>query len=457
MSSVQRWLCFIYIAACGCDGDALSVGDLRCQGTGVRCETPEPLSADDNVVETTPLAEAHATLRWQADLPCPQATCATLQQSQLLVHADGSATIAIVRSVFEGKPHREVWIGHFDARGALSWHDELFADDPANPDAGPLSVALALDSDDAALLAVSHDRGAASELAVYRMSDAGKRSRLFRSAGLEALSALALDRDELLVAGYYWSQSPDEAARPELARYRRDGSLVWRQSALRAHDDTGLAPGIDGARVVSPMPLAVDASGRALMVVQELGGASLVEVQRDGNVRWDATLGTLSGLPDHAPLPALSLDSKGRPLVAGNPNGVVAVYVVERIVPRGDPLRGTQMLSTLRGREEFWDPFMLGLTLDAQDRVLVASVTGMRDDPRFVIDRYPEGLSQRETFVVPDVWTSDVDGRRGLLDKLNQIRIAHDGAVYVASAEHIARVELPDAQSDTKSSSTPHP
>jgi hypothetical protein len=193
------------------------------------------------------------------------------------------------------------------------------------------------------------------------------------------------------------------------------------------------------------------------MIVQELGAASLVEVQRDGNVRWDATLGTLSDVPNHAPLPALDLDSEGRPLVAGNPSGVVAVYVVERVVPRGDPLRRTDMLSTLRGREEFWDPFMLGLAVDAQDRALVASVTGARDEPRFVIDRYSDELSRRETFVVPDVWTSDVDGKRGLLDKLNQIRVASDGAVYVASAEHVARIELPVAESDTKSSAAPHP
>lgn len=175
-----------------------------------------------------------------------------------------------------------------------------------------------------------------------------------------------------------------------------------------------------------------------------------IEIQSDGNVRWDATLGTLTDVPNRASLPALGLDSRGRPLVAGNPEGVVAVYVVERVVPRGDPLRRTDMLSTLRGREEFWEPFMLGLAVDAQDRVLVASVTGARDEPRFVIDRYSDELSRRETFVVPDVWTSGVGGQRGLLDKLNQIRVAPDGAVYVASAEHIARVELSESQSDTK-------
>jgi hypothetical protein len=81
MRAIKRWFCFLYIVASGCDGDTLSVGDLRCQGDGVHCEPPKALSGDETHVETTPIAEVSATL------------------NQIVVAGDGAVYVASAQHV----------------------------------------------------------------------------------------------------------------------------------------------------------------------------------------------------------------------------------------------------------------------------------------------------------------------------------------------------------------------
>lgn len=452
---MRRWTWIVFALGCvGCAGDELSVGELRCAGEGVRCKAPQPVSSgEQRGVVTSRLEETQGTLQWEADVPCPGVGhgCDELQQS-LIVHADDSVTIAVVR-LLSGPglpvPQRDVWIAHFDAGGTMLWQNELFASDWTAPvgDLGGFSAALARDTDDAALLAVDRQKGAGYELSLYRMSDAGEPRRLFSAEGIYTLSSVAIDREDVLVSGYYWTKSPADAPNPELSRYGRDGTLVWRQDALcwRTGQQARLKLDIGASAVATPMPLAVDSHGRAAVVVPTSEGGGVVVVERDGNVRWSSPFNSFVHRADDAPLPTLLVDSQNRPLIASNSGGAlsgVSTCVLDRFDAQGDPPSRLVTLEATRDREEYWDPVMLGMTPDAQDRVLVATVTGAREKPRLVIDRYSEDLALRESFVVPDVWSEIVDGTRTVTSDFTQIRIGADGGVYVASRHHLARMDL---------------
>ena len=107
MNRVMRWIGCVGLIACGCEGDPLSVGDLRCQGDGVQCEAPKGLEGDEEIVEPERMAEAEAVLTWKADLPCQEKTCSPKRAPQLLVHEDGSVTMAMARTRLRPGPYRD--------------------------------------------------------------------------------------------------------------------------------------------------------------------------------------------------------------------------------------------------------------------------------------------------------------------------------------------------------------
>src|SRR6185295_14390193 len=96
-----------------------------------------------------------------------------------------------------------------------------------------------------------------------------------------------------------------------------DGTLVWRQSSLRIHAVDGLVE--VGLLIVDGMPLVVDARGRAIMVIPEYRGTSIVAIGRYGNVVWDRSPGSLEDRGDLAALPTLALDVEDKPLLAHGP------------------------------------------------------------------------------------------------------------------------------------------
>jgi hypothetical protein len=440
--------CLLWIA-CGfvlgaCAGDELLVGDLRCEGEGVACERPRALQHEGAFAETTALAETDATLKWETDLPCPSASCVLTQDPSLVVHGDGSTTIVLVHQASdEGRSEstQHIWVGHFDAGGHQSWQNEEFAFEALNFAGLPLSVALALDTNDGALLAVERNDGNTRELTVYRMTDTGKAARLFRTEGLDALSGMAVDGDDVVIAGYYWTQSFDDAPNPELARYHLDGTLVWRQSALRVSDGSGLSQHAIGLVLIPPMHLELDAKGRATLIVPDVAGNLVTRVDRDGNVAWTAAPAPVAQSPIEPP--ALSLDTEGRAVIA------FEHYVLMRIAVLGDPPDHIEDLSAFRGREEFWDPVILGFAHDAQNRALVATMAGTKEAPRLVIDRTSADFTQRETFAVPgaeDVVRSPKGlGSLGTVGPRG-IRVGDDGDVYFCSQERIGRIALPEAR-----------
>lgn len=424
--------CFLWsVCAClfsACAGDELSVGDLRCIGDGVECERPTELlqNSIDVPLETVPSGDAQ--LKWRADLPCPTDGCAA-EWTSLLAHADGSTTVAIVRQIRlpKGMHEQDLWIGRFDPDGVMLGEDRLADTGPEIVD----SMALARGPDDEAVLAVLTSYAAPYTLTVYSVAHDGKTHRLFETEGADRLSAIAMDRKDVLVADYYWPYKVDVAPSPELARYRRDGTLVWRQSALRAHSDADL--GSDGQLLETSMPLVVDEHGRAILAIAEYRGSSLAAVGRDGNLDWSTSTADLEDRGDHALLPLLDLDSENHPLLAG-PINVGTGYGLERFnVNLGSEMSVDVELIAPVGND-YVSPYVLGFGRDADDRMIVATSKGPVDAWHFVIERTSAQHRQRETFLIPELDDAFIHG----------IRVAGDGCVYFWSQTQIGRIALPE-------------
>jgi hypothetical protein len=442
--------CFLWLAcACAlgaCSGDELSVGDPRCVGAGVRCEPPRQVPSGGHEYLSKPVpATATGELKWKVDLPpCMKEECKSPGSSRLVVHDDGSSTVVWVRGgSVEQNVRPRFRIARYDADGGLLDQDDRLS---TTYSASTTAIALVRGANDKAVLAVQS--GPNEPLTVYEIDAAAKPSRLFTTERLFKMNAIALDGSDVLVANHSWSGSSDQQPNPELARYRRDGTLVWRQSSLRVHAVDGLIE--RGLLIVDGMPLVVDARGRAIMVIPEYRGTSIVAVGRDGNVVWDRSPGSLEDRADLAALPMLALDADSTPLLAHGPvediDGTPFGYGVGRI----DERDVTDMEFAFPGDDS--DMQVLALAGDAEGRVLLAAQRGKWPAEHFSIERYSQDLLHHESLAVAGLdCCADWQRLNELAGSLvTSIQPFGASDVYFVNARSLGRIGLPE-ESDAAS------
>jgi hypothetical protein len=450
------------LALVACEGETLAVGDVRCEGDGVICEPTTPLETEvthlpDDFSVVPPVDVSAA---WVVELPCPADECMPLG-TRLVVHRDGSLTLArILRARAEDaeqSSHRGVSLSRIAADGTVLWHDESLIeigppDDSTDPDddwtEAWFNVALALDADDHALLAVLRgvsppfDRPVPrpGALTMYAVGERpGELERLFGGDVWSAVTALEAVDGELLVAGYHWSR-PAPEPNPELARYERDGTLVFRQTALRYTDAEELAQAQGPVDVA--IPLVVDGEGNASVAVLELTmdavdplTYSVVHVAPDGNVRWAAS-GTRLIVPPGAEPPQLAIDASGRVILAR------PTYQLDRFAQSVEPTRRIEVTGPfLRFSDQFWQPEVMGLDCNAANAVLVATQAGTFAEHRLIVDRLSYESGRFETFMLPDL---SANGSHDFaMPTIEGLRAGPNDSVYLWVDAKVARVDLP--------------
>jgi hypothetical protein len=454
------------LALVACQDETLAVGDVRCEGEGVTCERPTPLETEVNhlpddfsVVPPVDLSPA-----WVVELPCPADECGPIE-THLLVHPNGSLTAArILRARAENgteSSHRGVSLSRIAADGTVLWHDESLIetgppDDATDPDDDTseawFNAALALDQDGEALLAVL--RGVSpsflrpvprlGELTVYSVgAQAGDLEPLFAGDLWSEVTAIAQAGGELIVAGYHWSRHPMLAPNPELARYERDGTLVFRQTALRYTDAADLSMSEVAINVAVDVPLVVDGDGNASVAVVERNtfgldtlAYSVVQVGSDGNVRWSAS--ATERIVPWVGLPAarLAIDDRSRVILGTSP------YQLDRFASEGESMRRIELTGPfIRVREEAWEPDIMGLDCDAGNRVLIATQVGSLAEHRLIVDRLSYDSGRLETFMLPEL---SLRGRHEFaVPNIEGLRAGPNDSVYLWVEAKIARVDLP--------------
>jgi hypothetical protein len=419
------------------------VGERRCAGQGIHCAELPFFDTQQNSVVPLLRQEIEAEVVWSAVWPCEAARCDEVRSADLVLQADDSMTVA--RSLIGG-----VWLARFDSDGHMLWKNtDLLDPDRTEYDADKdTNAKLIVDRDGSVMLATLRAPGHNGELTVYAIAEDGTLGLLFRSAGPTFLSGVALMEDDLVVFGQ--QSGPDQhTPNAELARYKRDGTLIWRQTSLKTfggdpalHDLPGFTIGLD-------FPLVVDRDNHAWLAVVDHtylpdAGYAVVQVGTDGNVRWvgEEVEGRIASKPSYRAEMVLATD--GRVVLGRDQSG----YRLDQYAPEGDPAKRIDLLTVSRERDEFWQPDLLGLALDGANRMLVATQSGLRSAPRFIIDRYPADFYLfPESFVVANAAPMIVSkiATNSAFSELDGIRAGRDGDVYFWSETAVGRIALPDS------------
>jgi hypothetical protein len=453
MVNARYWLAFaVALAVCAC-GETASVGELRCVGESTHCDqsrfTDSEVSTTSTFGEAVDagapevLPEGEAEIVWTEDLSCASETC---WAPQVVVDDDGSLTVAA--EVYDADPSHEstvggTWIGRYGTDGTLlAENDDLVerALDVTGPTMADDPVAAGLFTLAATARGTLLVGSIGEEPDIFAVADDGKPTPLWKSSrGI--VDSIASIGDDLLVSGTF-SVVPHKPGLsmmfPEVARYDRDGELVWRQTALQAAD-----PG--GASARSNMPMVVRKDGRSFVVALDYGWSSrseywrrLIALTPEGNVSWAST----SFLDFDERNAQIALTSKGDVVVA---HGAYMLDVYYH--PVGNPDKWPELRSVSRFREQYWNLSVLGFAIDAEDRLLVATNEGDHDARRFIIDRYSPDLAQRQTFALSDSDVLGDDPRsaedEGWTPTISGMRVGREGELYVWSTKRLVRLELP--------------
>lgn len=436
---VQPILCWALLAASACNGDDLSIGELRCVAT--HCGQLDDSSVQETEgVHPEQLVEAPATLLWQTSLGCAdQADCESAFATRTptwSVHPDGSITTArayAARQDGDLPTPTKVVVSHFSPDGELLWqHDE-----PQSPSlqwVGNATFALAQAPDGAVILATS---GVAPQhvLRVLRLDVADGQSQLLfeRADGTLPVALAGADAD-LLIAGY---SSWDEPRNPELSRYRLSGELVWRQAVLR---DVRWQQGVlrdNGLRsTYAPPPdiqLASDVQGRSLVALSSFADYSFVQLDAGGMAHW-WTFSWPQGI--ESVRTQVAFDGEGRAWFGSDS---AEGYLLSRCASEDC----SKTTTVWRTRDAYYSPVLMGLVIDAQARPYALTQDGVRGEQRILIDRYTADMSKRETFVVhsPDSRLS-LDSEQDSTPSVVPIAIGPGGDVYYETSGTIGRIKL---------------
>jgi hypothetical protein len=433
--------CALVLLACG-EEEAVSIGELRCVGESIRCELPTLGGSVGDDREPDALPEQEAELVWMEELPCATDHCPT----RVVIDQDGSLVIAQDSQVDAGQGAynpQGVWLGRYDTDGALLAESEALIDrDDEPPFFGSAVLAASAEGDVVLGVLRRHDFSSShADVTIYAVDDASEPTTLFEIADLAELSAIATAGGDLWVAGSHVGEEAEQTPAPELARYGRDGALKWRQTSLRP-SPAPRAQGFAGATTGAPIPIVTRSDGRTFLAVLDSESAvnlvyALVELAPDGNVEWWTFEFTE---PTFHQLLAVST---GGDLLVGH-----GAYVVDGYRPTGDPSSPIVRRSASRFREEYWEMTLLGLGIDGEDRVLVATQEGPREAPRLRVDRYAPDLGVRETYVVQEAEGLITQSRREWREpdsfrQLQGLAVGREGEIYVWTHARIARLELP--------------
>jgi hypothetical protein len=183
----------------------------------------------------------------------------------------------------------------------------------------------------------------------------------------------------------------------------------------------------------SGIQLAVDGDDHSSLLLPRTAGFGLSQVDASGDVSgffwmfWDGGPDVLKG--------QLTFDGESRTVAA------IDAYLVLRCSAEG--CNGNELpVGARREREEFYDADVLGLDVDAEDRIYILTHEGDRSQHRVLLDRISADFTQRETFVVSD-GERIVDVDSSTRAEAYEIQIGPQGDVYVWAAGRIGRIALP--------------
>jgi hypothetical protein len=447
MILVRHRLWSVCVLIVGCDSVDISVGELRCEGT--HCKKPEHGSVWPGSMprELTPdsALETKTRLLWRTKADnCGERPCGGIvparNGARWIVQADGSITVArlfsevLVHGMLWPPPddepqadldravqtsRRGILLTHYDAQGKLQWDKRVLTQEaPDFPSNGSneLVFEIARDADDQPLLAIS-ETGAKPGLTVYRVTaEAELEPILYDAQGCQP-DAVARVGDDLVVAGYHKGNA-------ELARYRSDGHVQFRQSIL--FTPAKFYEPYQTPLLVAGIRLTLSHDERAFLVVPEPGGGyHTVEVDATGEVLWDAVHQVYK-----------MRDGYNAGLVLDSQNHVVfgaGSYTLVRCPVEGCTLDAERTAVT-RVREAYYEPKLFGIAIDEQDRVYVLTQDGQRSAYRLLIDRLSQDLSMLETFVVE--LAEPVEG-------IQDIILGPNGDIYYWSLTELGRIVIP--------------
>lgn len=420
-----------------CESDVISLGARRCEGT--RCEPAAASEAFPRFSLIEEQAEGSAQLLWRAPISCDAPSdvpCGSYQASdgphassddwaaQWFVAADGAVVEArIVQTAIapgDAETPRLLQLRKLAADGSTLWEHvdkellaRLFPPAPLQP---ALRMAFAPDGDDgAALLALGTFETERAQH-VFALDADGTLTPVFAVAHGGAPQRLAVSGDRILVLGSY-----DGAA--ELAAYQRDGALLWRQTEL--YDRTAgrlLAP--------APRPLVLAAGDLAHVLLRLEYAYEWVAVDRDGAASDWLRLGSAPPHPEPANS-ALTVDSRGRLIAAMD--SADAEYRLVRC-QQADCDEASLLSTGGRQQQNYYPPELLGMSVDQQGRIYVATHDGALMKRRLVIDLISADFAERRAFVVEGEGASELYPQA--------IVAGTQGDVYYWSANEIGRIAL---------------
>ena len=124
------------------------------------------------------------------------------------------------------------------------------------------------------------------------------------------------------------------------------------------------------------------------------------------------------------------------------------LYDLVQIAPAGNPPEPLDVINAFRPRDDYWEPFVFGLDMDAEGRTLVATVAGPLDEPRALIDRLDRDMTRRETFSVPALTAYTVASSLGALESKKPKSCAASARAErtpctSGPTEELGRIDLP--------------
>jgi hypothetical protein len=418
------WALLLLIAA-GCSYDRASVGDPGCSDERVLCEphTPQLVSSLDGAPWGSLPKEGSAEVVWRRSIPWAQPPCKTgdcsIEVKGFLVHDDGEIVLA---GLMQDRDGDELVVAWLDADGEVVFQATV-----------PGSAALLRDSTLIQLTLTRSSQGETLLLHGHGTSEAGKKPQGLLSAHSIARSgeiavAFGFDIDgtwpgprALLDADVVVGRTP-VAPDVEIARYTRQGELLWRQtriSSVPGQADIGLTVPDDAPPQLQA--LRVDARGRIWAVVYE-GVIAIVQLDPDGVVAWHAWTQLYGERPntsfDGVDGTFLAIDSRDRPVIS-------AKGELLRLEPDGSDEERSVATAYLPGQEYYYPPTASSLAIDGQDRIHIATQDGPRSARRIVIDRVSESFAEAERFAV---LSDSEDAQTG---HIRHMQIAANGDIYV--------------------------
>ena len=419
MRALSKTALMVCVAIIGCEGERSSVGELPCFGAHTRCRPVNaffPIIAD---AATTLAAEGRAEIVWKHAFnspPCSDDTCSQDWHRGFVVHQSGNTTVATLLGM---KNARSVGcrLEHLDSNGEItdSAEHEIFA----LGEGRAVNVSLELSTDRAGrtLALVSVELANANDYSLVSVLELADEKRfeprlMVSTSPMVARSIASVEADIVASSNDY---------PVTLARFRGDGTMVWRQSQVIADNTAIFGPPSLNGNTPRLLALAVDQEAHIWTVLSE-AGYGIARMDGDGNTDRHGVVLNSSG-SDLVAKALLAFDSRNRALAAIDDRGVL------RVDPEGPEPDRYELVVNRRSQEEFYTPLVSALAIDDDDRVYVATQAGPRSARKVLIDRISEDFRARDTFVLIGLDQPELQDLR-----VTKILIGPDGDLYLGGA-----------------------